>query len=418
MKVLWYIAKKDLLQVLKDRNSFLLLLIVPMVLIIIIGFALGGVNNGSNQIAITVALSNQDNGYVGKNIADTLNIDKSTIKVTVNTYNNEKDVARAVQDGNAIVGVVIPAGTTDKLIATAQSKGVTSNLVQVYALPNSTDQRVIIVQNLVTSIVAGTVSGQYVSSAAVGQVNAVCNQPGNRCAPQTIDPATIAKSVGGAGRLNDQNAQVQLLTAGQAAKTNYFDQIVPGYAIFFALFGINSAAATILQEKEDGTFRRLLIAPIQKYSLLGGKMLAQFVLTLVQLGVLFTVGYFAFHLDIPSWPAVIALLVGASFATTGIGILLVSIVKTRRQLNPVVTLVTLTTSAIGGTWFPLFLEPTWMQQFAKVGMAAWAMEGLNATMLYGKDFVSIVPNVLGLLGYGLICVLLALRFFRFQEKAA
>lgn len=418
MKVLWYIAKKDLLQVLKDRNSFLLLLVVPMVLIIIIGFALSGVNSGSDQIAITVALSNQDNGYVGKNIADTLKIDKRTIKVTVNTYSNEKDVARAVQDGNAIVGVVIPAGTTDKLIATAQSKGVTSNLVQVYALPNSTDQRVIIVQNLVTSIVAGTVSGQYVSSAAVGQVNAICNQPGNRCAPQTIDPAAIAKSVGGAGRLNDQNAQVQLLTAGQAAKTNYFDQVVPGYAIFFALFGINSAAATILQEKEDGTFRRLLIAPIQKYSLLGGKMLAQFILTLVQLGVLFTVGYFAFHLDIPSWPAVIALLVGASFATTGIGILLVSIVKTRRQLNPVVTLVTLTTSAIGGTWFPLFLEPTWMQQFAKVGMAAWAMEGLNATMLYGKDFVSIIPNVLGLLGYGLICVLLALRFFRFQEKAA
>ena len=418
MKVLWYIAKKDLLQVLKDRNSFLLLLVVPMVLIIIIGFALSGVNSGSDQIAITVALSNQDNGYVGKNIADTLKIDKRTIKVTVNTYSNEKDVARAVQDGNAIVGVVIPAGTTYKLIATAQSKGVTSNLVQVYALPNSTDQRVIIVQNLVTSIVAGTVSGQYVSSAAVGQVNAICNQPGNRCAPQTIDPAAIAKSVGGAGRLNDQNAQVQLLTAGQAAKTNYFDQVVPGYAIFFALFGINSAAATILQEKEDGTFRRLLIAPIQKYSLLGGKMLAQFILTLVQLGVLFTVGYFAFHLDIPSWPAVIALLVGASFATTGIGILLVSIVKTRRQLNPVVTLVTLTTSAIGGTWFPLFLEPTWMQQFAKVGMAAWAMEGLNATMLYGKDFVSIIPNVLGLLGYGLICVLLALRFFRFQEKTA
>lgn len=418
MKVLWYIAKKDLLQVLKDRNSFLLLLVVPMVLIIIIGFALSGVNSGSDQIAITVALSNQDNGYVGKNIADTLKIDKSTIKVTVNTYSNEKDVARAVQDGNAIVGVVIPAGTTDKLIATSQSKGMTSNLVQVYALPNSTDQRVIIVQNLVTSIVNGTVSGQYVSSAAVGQVNAICNQPGNRCAPQTIDPAAIAKSVGGAGRLNDQNAQVQLLTAGQAAKTNYFDQVVPGYAIFFALFGINSAAATILQEKEDGTFRRLLIAPIQKYSLLGGKMLAQFILTLVQLGVLFTVGYFAFHLDIPSWPAIIALLVGASFATTGIGILLVSIVKTRRQLNPVVTLVTLTTSAIGGTWFPLFLEPTWMQQFAKVGMAAWAMEGLNATMLYGKDFVSIIPNVLGLLGYGLICVLLALRFFRFQEKSA
>ncbi len=418
MKTLWYIAKKDLLQVLKDRNSFLLLLVVPIVLMVIIGFALGGANSGSNQIAITVALSNQDSGNLGKSIASALKIDTSTLKVTVNTFSDANKVTQAVKNGDAIAGVVIAEGTTDKLAAASQSKQATNNLVQVYALPNSTDQRVIIVQNLVTSVVNQTVNAQYAGSAAIGQVNAVCNQSGNRCAPQTIDAATIAKSVGGASTITAQNAQVQLLTAGEAAKTNFFDQVVPGYAIFFALFGINSAAATILQEKEDGTFRRLLIAPIQKYALLGGKMLAQFILTLVQLAVLFTVGYFAFHLDVSSWPALILLLVGASFATTGLGILLVSIVKTRRQLNPVVTLVTLSTSAIGGTWFPLFLEPTWMQQLAKVGIAGWAMEGLNAVMLYGKDLTWVVPNILGLVGYGVICLLLALRFFRFQEKVA
>jgi hypothetical protein len=53
-------------------------------------------------------------------------------------------------------------------------------------------------------------------------------------------------------------------------KVNTFDQLVPGYAIFFALFGVNAAAGTILQEKEDGTFSRLLIAPVHKYALLGG----------------------------------------------------------------------------------------------------------------------------------------------------
>jgi linearmycin/streptolysin S transport system permease protein len=48
---------------------------------------------------------------------------------------------------------------------------------------------------------------------------------------------------------------VQALTAGKAVKISTFDQIVPGCAIFFALFGVNAAAGTILQEKEDGTFR-------------------------------------------------------------------------------------------------------------------------------------------------------------------
>ncbi len=186
----------------------------------------------------------------------------------------------------------------------------------------------------------------------------------------------------------------------------------------FALFGLQSAAGTILDEKEQGTFRRLLIAPVRRYALLGGKLLAQFILTLTQLLVLFIIGYFAFHLTIGSWPGVFLLLVMASFATTGLGILLVSVVKTRRQLSPVVTLVVLITSAIGGSWWPLTIEPVWMQEFAKIGITAWAMQGLNAVMLYGKDFAAIVPDILGLLAYGVICYLIAMRLFRFQEKTA
>ncbi len=418
MKTLWYIAKKDLLQVLKDKSSFLLLLVVPLALIAVIGAAFGSFTSGSSQITVTVAVNNQDNGYVGKAVVDSLKISTNSLKITVNQYSGVDKVTQRVNDGNAEAGVVIPAGTTDTLIATSKNGTSTHDLVKVYSLPNSSDARVTIVQNLVNSVVNQLVNAQYAGSSAVGQVYSVCNQPGNHCAQGTIDPATIARTVGSASTSTAQTAQVQLLTVGQAPKTNYFDQTVPGYAIFFALFSINAAAATILQEKEDGTFRRLLIAPVQKYALLGGKLLAQFLLTLLQLAVLFTIGYFAFHLDVASWPALILLLVGASFAATGLGILLVSLVKTRRQLAPVVTLVTLITSAIGGAWWPLFLEPVWMQQIAKIGLTAWAMEGLNAIMIYGKGFTSAIPDILGLLAYGIICFLIALRFFRFQEKVA
>lgn len=117
-------------------------------------------------------------------------------------------------------------------------------------------------------------------------------------------------------------------------------------------------------------------------------------------------------------PDLLVRLYTTSDKDTGLGILLVSLVKTRRQLSPVVTLVTLITSAIGGAWWPLFIEPTWMQQIARVGLTAWAMEGLNNVMLFGKGFSGALPDILGLFAYGLICFLIAMRFFRFQEKAA
>ncbi len=419
MRVVWYIAKKDLMQALTDRGALLILIAVPLVLIAVIGFALGNIfGTGSSQITMTVALDNKDSGFVGTAVSQSLHINVSQLVITLKTYSTSDEVQQQVKNGDAIAGVVVPAGATDKLTTSAQNNTPTGNLVQFYSVPGSTDQRVLIAQNIVTGIVNQLVIQQFAGAAAVNQVEQVCHQPGNTCAPQTIDAATIARMVGSVTTQATQTAQVALLAAGQAPKVGTFDQIVPGYAVFFALFSINAAAATILQEKEDGTFRRLLIAPIHKYSLLGGKLLAQFLLTLLQLVVLFGVGYFAFHMHIGSWPGVILLVIGASFAATGLGILLVSVVKTRRQLAPVVTLVTLITSAIGGAWWPLFLEPGWMQNIAKIGLTAWAMEGLNGVMIFGKDVTQVLPDILGLFAYGIICFLIAMRFFRFQEKVA
>lgn len=415
MKNLWYIAKKDLLQILRDRSSLFFLLLVPLVLIVVVGFAFGNLfGSGPSQITITVAVSNQDSGSVGKAIVNALQINTDKLKITVDRYNNPNQVTDQVaNNSNVNAGIVIPAGTTDKFIATAQTGTTPKDLVQFYSLPSNNDPRATIVQN----IVSGVISSQLAGTTAVGQVYSACNQPGNHCTQSSINTQAIATAVGQASATGGPLA-VQALTAGKAVSINSFDQIVPGYAVFFALFGINAAAGTILQEKEDGTFRRLLIAPVQKYALLGGKLLAQFILTLAQLTFFFIFGYFAFHLNISSLPAVIALIIGASFAATGLGILLVSVVKTRRQLSAIVPLVVLVSSAIGGAWWPLFIEPQWMQQIAKVGVTAWAMEGLNGVMILGKDFAQVAPDILGLLAYGLICFVIALRLFRFQKKAA
>jgi len=75
MKNLWYIAKKDLLQILKDRNSLIFLILVPLMLIVVVGFAFGNLfGSSSGPTMITVAVSNQDSGFVGKSIVDALHI--------------------------------------------------------------------------------------------------------------------------------------------------------------------------------------------------------------------------------------------------------------------------------------------------------------------------------------------------------
>ncbi|GER90606.1 hypothetical protein KDW_47680 [Dictyobacter vulcani] len=414
MKTLWYIAKKDLLQVFKDKSAFVLMLAVPLILISVVGFALGNfTGNGSSQLNIKVALSNHDAG-IGNAIRSALKIHTKELVITVDEYPDTAQVTERVGAVNnaADVGIVIPEGASQAVANSGQPGNAAANMIQFYTLPNTSNALISVVRSIVTNVV----QSQRIGTVASQQVHVVCSQPGNACAPKTIDDAAISAAVVRASQTSDQAVVAQ--TVGQATTVSTFDQVVPGYAIFFSLFGLNAVAATILQEQEDGTFRRLLIAPIQKYALLGGKMLAQFVLTLLQLAVIFLFGYFVFKMHVGSWLSVSLLLIATSFAATGLGIMLVALIKTRRQLNPVVSLVTLITSAIGGAWWPLFVEPTWMQQLAKVGITAWAMEGLNGTMMLGKSFSDILPDILGLLVYGTICFIIALRFFRFQPKAA
>ncbi|HLI08554.1 MAG TPA: ABC transporter permease [Ktedonobacteraceae bacterium] len=418
MKTLWYIAKKDLLQISKDRNGLILMLLVPLVLISVVGFTFGSFyGSGSSQIQITVALNNQEtaqNAFIGKTIASALKINTRQLAITVNEYRSPAQVIAQVEAANnaANVGIVIPVGASQTLLNDLQRNVTPKNLVQFYTLPNTNDLRITVVQNIVNTVVQSILAGR----ASVNQVYQVCHQPGNHCAQNTIDPTTIATAIARAN--SEANQAIETLSAGHAVTIDPFDQVLPGYAVFFSLLGLNAVAATILQEKEDGTFRRLLIAPIQKYALLGGKMLAQFLVTLAQLSIIFLVGYFVFKVHISDWLTVSLLLISTSFAATGLGMLLVSLVKTRAQINPVVTLVVLITSAVGGAWWPLFLEPTWLQPLAKIGITAWAMEGLNGSMILGKGFMDVLPDILGLLAYGLICLMIALRLFRFQQKTA
>lgn len=423
MKVLWYVAQKDLLQVVKDKNAFIFSLAFPIILCVVSGLMFGnafGGGDNTGQIAITLAISNQDSGYVGDTLTQALGIDTDQLKLTLQEFADGDQVAQAVRDEKADAGVVIPAGSTDKLQQAIEQDTAVGDLVLVYTPSNSNNlqEPALVVQQIVTGIVDHLVSASRAGSAAVAEVYAVCAQPDNSCVQENIDPAAIANSVANASMIASEQPLVARQAAGPAPKINTYDQILPGYAVFFALFSIGMTASSIMREREDGTFRRLLTAPIDKYALLGGKMLAQFVVTLIQLLILFGFGYLAFRVNMEAWPAILLLLVCTAFATTGLGMAIAALVRTRRQVDPIVSLITLVTAAIGGSWFPLFLMPEWMQPLSKLGIAGWAMEGFNAVMIFGEGMTGAFPNVLGLLGYGAICFVIALLFFRFKQQGA
>ena len=54
-----------------------------------------------------------------------------------------------------------------------------------------------------------------------------------------------------------------------------------GMAVFFLFFAVEFGVRGLLEEREEGTLARLLVAPISPSSVIGGKALASFAVGLV-----------------------------------------------------------------------------------------------------------------------------------------
>ncbi len=399
MRIALVIMRKELMRMVRDRRALALSLFIPFFLMFVVGAVFNTDTSGGGMTTVTVPVSVEDQGPVGQQILAAM---QHTPTLMVETKTSAADARKLVEDGDRSAAVIIPAGVSD---AVAQGKQAD---ITVLTTPSNRDYRALAVTGVMGNIIQTLSTSQIAGQVAVDAV---------KNSGATADPNAVARQASQQATQLSQKPPLSLQTqvAKQNQSNNNYDQVVPGYALMFALFAVGAGAGTILDEKEAGTWKRLLVAPVSRWSLLSGKLGAQFVRAFVQIALLFLVGKLFFHIDLGSVPAIILLIVVTAFATTALGMLLVSVVKTRDQLQPITTLVVLTFSALGGSWFPLFLMPPWVQQVSKVTLTSWAMQGFNNLMIFGKGFTAVLPSLLALLAYGVVCFLLAIRFFRFQE---
>lgn len=383
----------------RDRRALVLSLFIPFFLMLLVGAIFTTADTGGGNTTVNVPVYTEDQGPVGQQILAAM---QQTPALKVETKASAADARTPVEDGDRSATVIIPAGVSD---AVAQGKQAE---ITVLTTPSNRDYRALAVRGIIGNIIQNFVTGQIAGQVAADAV---------KNSGASADPSAVARQASQRATQMSQMPPLSLQTqvAKQNQSDNNYDQVVPGYALMFALFAVGAGAGTILDEKEAGTWKRLLVAPVSRWALLGGKLGAQFIRVLVQIGLLFLVGKLFFHINVGSVPAIILLIIVTAFATTALGMLLVSVVKTRDQLQPITTLTVLTFSALGGSWFPLFLMPAWVQQVSKVTLTSWAMTGFNNLMIFGKGFAAVLPSIVALVVYGAICFLLAIRFFRFQE---
>jgi len=212
---------------------------------------------------------------------------------------------------------------------------------------------------------------------------------------------------------------VQTQNIGDIKPVNASSFVVPGYLVMFVFFAAAMGSIAIIRERQNHTLERLSAISVRKEALLGGYFLGGIFRGLIQIAIFWILGILVFHVNIGASPvgvivlSLLVVLMSASFS-----LMLATLVKTDRAASALGVLCSLLLAALGGCWWPLFIEPPWMQFLAKITPQGWANEGFNKLMLFGGTAGDVLWQMLALVGFAVVFVIIAVLNFRTSPDAA
>jgi ABC-2 type transport system permease protein len=173
-----------------------------------------------------------------------------------------------------------------------------------------------------------------------------------------------------------------------------YQQNVPGYTVYGIFWIVNLLAVSVLREKREGTFRRLLVAPMSRMVILIGKWLPYYLINMVQIVIMLGVSSLLFKMSLGHSATGLLIVSLTSAATaTGLGVLVAAMARTEAQTTGLTVLLLLTLSVLGGCFIPRFIMPEWLRTVGLVTPHAWALDAYQDLLVRGYNFWEVLPKV-------------------------
>lgn len=340
------VARKELQILARDPGTLAIFFLLPLLLSSIQGAANVTLNKGEGPaILLHVGLVNEDRGDFGREVAKAI---ESIAILEIETFDSIADAEEQVAKGDAAAAIRIPEDFSQK--------------INDY-LPTSIGVIVDPAQPQSASIVSG-IMNQVVAEVTIwGEVQhgirAILDQSG------LLEGASSEQRRGFEAqnlgvimtRLNEmrRNPAITVLSENmQGGATRgwlqaFLGYVFAGYIVMFVFFIVGSCAESILTERETGTLRRLVAAPIPRGAVIAGKMLAFMVIPCLQAIVMFGVASLFFDVSLGQSPAALVLLtVIVASVATAFGMLLATLAKTAKQASDTGVVLGMVLAIVGG----------------------------------------------------------------------
>ena len=414
---------KELTLLSRDMAGLLVLFAMPVVLVIVVTLVQENVLKSMGESKTAVLFVDRDGKTVGRLLEQSLGA-SSSVKIVTEIDGRKVDLEtakRGVAKGNFQVLIVVPEGATEAFEKKVKERAKDSFSVgerkgkakvdapgsmprlQVYFDPTLRESYRSGVVNALERIALSLETGERikaVSDLLPGEMKAVAKKAmGPQWSPEfekAIPKVRLEWDKRPVIEVDEQTAGY-----GDSAKApTTVQQNVPAWTLFGMFFVVVPLGASLIRERQDGVFARLLTMPISYMTIISGKIIAYTLICMVQFGLILAVGKAllpvlgAPALDLGSSPlALIMIALISGLAAAGYGILLGTIARTYEQASTVGAVSVVIAAALGGVMVPSYVMPHTMQRIGAFSPLSWGLDAFLTVFVRGGGVRSVLHEV-------------------------
>ncbi|QET02826.1 MULTISPECIES: ABC transporter permease [Cupriavidus] len=364
----WSIVLKEFLQLRRDRVTFGMIVGLPIIQLMLFGFAI----NSDPRHMPTAVISAEQSDFTRSFIAA---LENTTYFRVVGTLPDERAGREALMRGDVQFVLTIPTDFSRKLLRGERP----AMLVEADATdPSATGPALAALASLPDSVARIDLKG------------------------------ALAPLAGGKSAFD---VDVQRLYNPEGI-TQY--NIVPGLmGVILTMTMVMMTGLAMTRERERGTMENLLATPVQPVEVISGKIVPYIFIGLIQSTIILAAAYWIF--SVPFFGSVVAVYLAALLfiaANLTVGITLSSLAKNQLQAVQLTFFYFLPNILLSGFMFPFVGMPAWAQWIGNVLPMTYFNRLIRGILLKGNGWTELWPNVWPMAVFTVVVMTIAVRFYK------
>lgn len=209
----------------------------------------------------------------------------------------------------------------------------------------------------------------------------------------------------------------RMMVPGMKGGVEYMQFLVPGIIGMSMLFSSTFAGLSVLWDREFGFLKEIMVAPVDRISIVMGRIAGGMTTALIQgillLGISIILGF-----KVPSVPAFLMAVVFMVFIAVtfiGLGLIFASNMKDMQGFGIIMNFVIFPLFFLSGALYPLENFPVWLRVLSYIDPLSYGVDGLRRALI-GVSSFSMLFNLAVLLGFTVVMIVLGAYFFEKSES--